>query len=131
MIRKFACYLLVCLLVAGLASPVLAYDANIDKELRAIWSGLKSALAKHDTDKALSYIAVANRQHYKEVYTALGRHLPEVARGMGDIQLITMEKTLAKYRQLSKKVNPGKQEDVTHYVYFIVDKDGVWRVFRY
>jgi hypothetical protein len=88
-------------------------------------------MAAQDIDRAVSYFAYETRQHYRELYTALADHLPQVAQDMGDIEPIVIEQRNAKYRLIRKEVIKGETYDITYYVYFILDIDGEWRIFRY
>ena len=105
--------------------------AELDTVLRSQWNEMREALARNDIDKAVSYFAYENRELYREIYTALADQLPQVAQDLGDIKLIVIEHRTAKYRLIRKEIIKGKTYDITYYVYFILDRDGVWRIFRY
>ena len=105
--------------------------AELDTVLRSQWNEMREALARNDIDKAVSYFAYENRELYREIYTALADNLPQVAQDLGDITPVVIEHRTAKYRLIRKEVIKGKTYDITYYVYFILDRDGVWRIFRY
>lgn len=105
--------------------------AELDTLLRSQWNEMREALARNDIDKAVSYFAYENRELYREIYTALADQLPQVAQDLGDITPVVIEQRTAKYRLIRKEVIKGKTYDITYYVYFILDRDGVWRIFRY
>ncbi|MBN1254146.1 MAG: hypothetical protein JXA50_02630 [Deltaproteobacteria bacterium] len=105
--------------------------AELDTLLRSQWNEMRAALARNDIDKAVSYFAYENRELYRKIYTALADQLPQVAQDMGDITPVAIEHRTAKYRLIRKEVVKGKTYDITYYVYFIRDSDGVWRIFRY
>ena len=105
--------------------------AELDTLLRSQWNEMRAALARNDIDNAVSYFAYENRELYREIYMALADQLPQIAQDLGDIKLIVIEHRTAKYRLRRKEVIKGKTYDITYYVYFILDRDGVWRIFRY
>lgn len=105
--------------------------AERDTLLRSLWNEMREALARNDIDKAVSYFSYKNRELYREIYTALADQLPQVAQDLGDITPVVIEQRTAKYRLIRKEVIKGKTYDITYYVYFIRDNDGVWRIFRY
>jgi hypothetical protein len=105
--------------------------AELDTLLRSQWNEMREALARNDIDKAVSYFAYENRELYREIYTVLADQLPQVAQGLGDITPVVIERRTAKYRLIREEVIKGETYDITYYVYFILDSDGVWRIFRY
>ncbi len=58
---------------------------------------MKACLAAGDVDGALSCYSSDTRDDYQAIFTALGDQLPQVAREMQAIELISIEDGLAKY----------------------------------
>ncbi|MBW2039963.1 MAG: hypothetical protein JRI46_10320 [Deltaproteobacteria bacterium] len=105
--------------------------AELDAMLKAKWEGMKSALANQDIEKALNYFAEDTQGLYRDIYTALGDNIPQIAQDMQDIQLIYAEGRLAKYRIRRDEEHGGQVYPITYYIYFVRDRDGLWKIYRY
>jgi len=95
--------------------------------LRAKWNAMKTRLSVGDIAGAVHYHALGMRAHYNAEYTVLSARLPEIAAGMNDIDLIVVYEGRAKFRL--RQLEP--EGLITYYVYFVVDRDGIWRLERY
>jgi hypothetical protein len=104
---------------------------ELDTLLQTKWDGMKSALAKQDVGKALTYFAADTQGLYREIYTALGNNLPQIAQDMQNIQFIYAEGRMAKYRVRRDEEYGGQVYPITYYIYFVRDQDGLWKVYRY
>jgi hypothetical protein len=125
-------YILLGVMLPLCLNPAYALDEKVDTELKLIWHDMKSSLVNRDIEKAIGYYHPETKQYYRDVYTAVGDKLPQVARElMGDIQPIYIKENEAKYRLLKKESYGGKIVDVTYFVYFVKDSDGKWKVLRY
>ena len=47
---------------------------------------------------------------------------------MQNIQLIYVKDNVAKYRIKKNEVYGGQTFDITYYIYFVVDEDGIWKI---
>jgi hypothetical protein len=104
---------------------------EIDTMLKGKWDKMKNYLAKQDIVKALNYYLEESKQLYEDIYTAFYDQLPQIAQEMQDIQLIYVKNNTAKYRLRENEFYGGKIETITYYIYFVVDKDGLWKIYRY
>lgn len=68
---------------------------------------------------------------YNELFTALHDQLPQIAQGMQDIQLINIVNNAAKYRIKRSETHGGQSVDVTYYIYFERDNNGLWKIKRF
>jgi len=50
---------------------------------------------------------------------------------MQQIELIYVEETAAKYRIRKSEYWGGQLYELTYYIYFEVDGDGIWKIYRY
>jgi hypothetical protein len=106
-------------------------EAELDSLLRSKWGGMKGALANQNVDEALNYFAEESRQLFSEVFAALYTQLPQIAQEMQDIQLIYSKNNTSKYRIRKTESYGGQMLTITYYIYFIVDRDGIWRIYRF
>jgi hypothetical protein len=99
--------------------------------LQAKWDGMKSALSNQNVDGALKYFARETNELYRDIYTALGNNLPQIAQDMQNIQFIYAEGRMAKYRIRRNEEHGGQVYPITYYIYFVRDWDGLWKIYRY
>jgi sugar lactone lactonase YvrE len=102
--------------------------AALDATLQARWTGIESALSAGDAAAALTHIVVEARDAYAEVFDALGSQLPLLGADMPVIQPVYFEGDFAKYRLRRQQLVGGTMMTITHYIYFSVDADGIWRL---
>jgi DNA-binding beta-propeller fold protein YncE len=105
--------------------------AEIDTLLREKWEGMKTALANQNIAQALNYHLDEARQLYSDIYTAFFDQLPQHAQEMQDIQLVYAKNNTAKYRLRENELYGGSMETISYYIYFVIDKDGLWKIYRY
>jgi hypothetical protein len=101
---------------------------QLDNLLKAKWDGMKTALTNQNISNALNYYSEGAREHYNQVFTDLYINLPEFVQNMQGIQLIYVKDNIAKYRINKNEIYGGQPYSVTYYIYFAVDKDGVWKI---
>lgn len=104
---------------------------DIDRSLRGIWTGLKGALRAGDAEKAAGFFCLEDRAEYLRMYNDLKDKLPQVGAEMAGIEFIEFQGDGAKYRTIRKETIKGKEYDITYYVYFVIDQDGQWRIYRF
>ncbi|HBF43578.1 MAG TPA: adhesin, partial [Desulfobacteraceae bacterium] len=106
-------------------------EADLNALLKAKWNGMKAALASQDISNALNYFAEDKKDLYNDIYTALNDNLPQIVQDMQDIQLICVWDKSAKYRIRRDQLCNGQIYPITYYIYFMVDDDGLWKIYRY
>jgi hypothetical protein len=112
-------------------SVTVMNQAQINNLLTGIWESMKSSLATQNIGEALNYFAGETRQLYNDIYTALYANLPQIVQEMQDIQLIYIKGNAAKYRIRKNELYGGQMLTLTYYIYFVVDNDGLWKIYRY
>ena len=50
---------------------------------------------------------------------------------MQDIQLLYSKNNTSKYRIRKNELYGGQMLIITYYIYFAIDWDGVWRIYRF
>jgi len=102
--------------------------AALDASLQARWTAVKAALSAGDAVAALTHIVADARDAYAEIFNALGPQLPLLGADMPVIQPVYFERDFAKYRLRRQQRVGGTTMTITHYIYFGVDTDGIWRL---
>jgi hypothetical protein len=92
------------------------------------WSGMKTALSVQDISKAIGFFHKDSRQKYQGIFSELSESLPQIAAEMQDIELIDFLQNSARYRIKRSESIQGSNYNISYYIYFCVDSDGIWRI---
>jgi hypothetical protein len=103
----------------------------LDAHLRAIWNGMKNALAGQNIEDAVGYFLSDTQQDYRGIFTALTATISSIASGMQEIEPVYFEEGGAQYRIKRREVIQGNEHDITYYIYFMEDENGNWKIFRF
>lgn len=102
--------------------------AEIDTLLKGKWEGMKEALANKDVEKAVAYFLSASQERYRYIFTSLLSVLPDIFANMQQaIEMISVESGVAEYR-IKRMENVG---EVTYYIYFVLDENGLWKILQF
>jgi hypothetical protein len=104
---------------------------EMDALLTSKWEGMRVALVNQNIDEAVNYFAEESRQLYSEIFAALNAQLPQIVQEMQDIQLIYSQNNISKYRIGKNESYGGQALSIAYYIYFIVDRDGIWRIYKF
>ena len=104
---------------------------EIDKTLSGLWQGLKEALKAGNAEKVASFYCLEARAKNLEIYKTLNDKLPQIGAEMGEIEFLEFQGDGAKYRTKRKETIEGKEYDISYYVYFVIDQDGQWRIYKF
>lgn len=104
---------------------------EMDNMLKKKWDGMNTALTNQDVEKASTYYSGETKQIYTDLFNALHAYLPQIAQEMQEIQLIYLKNNTAKYRMRQDELYGGRNITLTYYISFVIDKDGVWKIYRY
>ncbi len=111
------------------AVAVLVPDKNeLDAKLQAVFNALKTAMAAGNVDAAASVFTTGSREKYREGFEELSESLQQIAEDMADIEMIYVHDDVAKYRIRRPMEIDGEITDITFYIYFRIDIDGLWRL---
>ena len=102
---------------------------SLDTVLQARWSALRAALQRVDVDAAVALFARTSRDPYRDQLTALADAgaLPQVAADLPAIRLLRFRERTAEYDL--RAVRNGTQYSFP--VVFVIDEDGVWRLWAF
>ncbi len=106
---------------------------EIDALLKSRWDEMKGSLASNDIDGALNNFVEESKALYKDIFTAFQAQsqLLQIVQEMQDIQLVYMKNGFAKYRIRKSELYGGQTVTITYWVYFAVDTNGVWKIYRF
>jgi hypothetical protein len=106
-------------------APVWVIDAAaLDALLRAKWSAVKNALRAGAIEDALTHIAIGKRPVYRAVFMALGSQLAAIDQILTDISAVRHAGLWSDYHML--RLEDGVE--LSYFVLFVVDEDGIWRL---
>lgn len=104
---------------------IQVYDqAALDASLQAKWSAMKDALRSGDIDKALGSIALGDREGYLTLLTALGPQLSRIDTILTDISPVSFDGDRAEHQMI--RIDNGIR--ISHFILFVKDADGIWRL---
>lgn len=103
--------------------------ASTDAHFKQKWNGIKDKLSSQDVEGALSYIINNGAQaKYRIVFQQLLPQLPTIAANMKDVTLDYVNSDVAEYRiSRTENVN-GQMTEITYFIYFRKDENGVWQL---
>ena len=93
-------------------------------DLVAKWTAMKDALRVGDIGQALGFIAGESRERYREIFIVISSHLSQIDSYLTDINLLAVEGNQAEFEML--RLRQGVE--VSYYILFVRDNDGVWRL---
>ncbi|MBI2882781.1 MAG: hypothetical protein HYY11_02555 [Candidatus Methylomirabilis oxyfera] len=104
---------------------VQAYDRDqINALLQGKWTALKENLGRGDINQALESIAITEREGYLRLLSALGPQLSGIDTILTNISFVSLDADRAEYQMI--RVDNGVR--LSHFVLFVKDVDGIWRL---
>ncbi len=100
---------------------------QVDTLLKGKWNGMKGAMTVGDESSALQYFADSSKKKYQGIFTAIKDKLPTIAANMNNVQMVYLKNGMAKYR-IRRQQADG---EMTYYIYFIMDGNGLWKIYKY
>ena len=111
---------------------IVVLDAvEIDALLQQKWANIKTQLAAKNIEGAVQFFDDSKKSLYEEVFTVLSNRLPQIASDMQDISMIEIADRTAKYRIRRTETHNTGTYSITYYIYFIMDEDGLWKLYRF
>ena len=105
--------------------PILVVDkAALDQRVRAVWTGLTTALAAGDTSGALTFLDPLARQRYGPVFSLLQPDLGTIVGTFSNLQGVSLTQEFGEYAV--NRVIDGQNR--IFFIYFGRNGDGVWRL---
>jgi hypothetical protein len=97
---------------------------EMDALLRSKWDGMKEALSHGNINEALNYFVKDSREEYREIFELLAPQLPALVSAMREINVVDIKGNSAEY--YIKRFQKGV--DISYFIYFMRDENGIWRI---
>ena len=105
--------------------PIVIFSsAVLDQTLRAVWTGMKTALTGRDKPTAMRYLDASAQQRYGPAFDILLADMPQIVGTFSDLQSVSLSDGLGEYA-INRTING---EDRIFLIYFGRNGDGVWRI---
>jgi hypothetical protein len=98
--------------------------AQVDQQLRQVWSGFTAALASGDKAAALGYFNTQAKETYGPIFDALQPGMPQIAATFSALQTVTVGGDIGEYA-VNRTIGGVNR---IFFIYFMRDFDGVWRL---
>ncbi|MBF0343857.1 MAG: hypothetical protein HQL06_06460 [Nitrospirae bacterium] len=106
-------------------------ETETDAMLKGKWNSMKAAFVAGDIEGGLLYICTTSRDDYRNALQFLGDMVPATFSSMQEIRLLYVRNGVAKYRITQYEDIEGSSVEITYYIYFERDTDGVMRIYRF
>jgi len=97
---------------------------EIDTLLKEKWEGMKGELSTHNIEKAVAYFLSSSQERYRYIFTSLLNSLQDIITDMHAMEIVSIEEGVAEYRIKRQE----DVRDVTYYIYFVLDQNGLWKI---
>ena len=97
---------------------------EMDALLRSKWEGMKEALKQGNISSALNYFVTDSREEYQEIFELLASQLPSLISAMTEINMVEITGNMAEYYIMRFQ----KGVDISYFIYFMRDENGIWRI---
>ncbi|NOT56000.1 MAG: hypothetical protein HOP18_15480, partial [Deltaproteobacteria bacterium] len=105
--------------------PVVVQDVTtMDTMFKSMWSNMNTALVAGDTTAALTFLDSAAQQKYGPVWQVLLPHMAEIVASYSPVRGVGIGQNVAEYG-VNRTIDG---ENRLFLIYFLKDKDGVWRL---
>lgn len=103
---------------------IVQNQEQIDQQLRQVWAGLTSALARGDKATAMQHLNTRAQNKYGPVFDALLPNMGTIVASFSVLQVHEIDETVGSYAV--NRIIDGLNR--IFFIYFIRDGDGVWRL---
>ncbi len=110
---------------------VVLNKSELDTLLRGKWEGMKGAMAAKNINEAVGYLIGESREQYSQAFNYLLDSLPDIANSMQNIEIIYLKGTVSKYRIRRIQIIENTSQEITYYIYFVKDNDGIWKLEKF
>jgi hypothetical protein len=104
---------------------------RLNKVLSDRWRGFAEALKAQDIGGSQKYFLPHSRNKYGAIHEALKSKLPRMYSEFPQPQLIKIREGQAQYRITRKEEWEGEMKNITYYIWFNRDTDGLWKIYQF
>lgn len=98
--------------------------AQMDQMFRTIWGGMTGALAAGDKVSAMRYLSDNAQAKFGPIFDALRSNMPSIVSTFSAFRRVSASSAIGQYAV----VRPDGTYYSVYLIYFVTDKDGVWRL---
>ncbi|HEV8641981.1 MAG TPA: hypothetical protein VGV13_12850 [Methylomirabilota bacterium] len=110
------------------SAVVQIFDLNaVSQTFQVRWTALKDTLRRADIVQALTHIVHRARPRYEEVFRALAQDLPQIDAILTDIVLLELRGHEAIHEMVRTEDNAVRSFEIR----FLIDEDGIWRLWMF
>jgi hypothetical protein len=117
--------------VSRVATGVVeVYDtATVTGQLQTRWTSMREALTAGNVEAAVSVFAESSRESYRGIFTALAGvgALAPLAQDLAGIRLVRIGNKHAEYELRATR----NGVEYSYFVLFVIDGDGLWRLWAF
>ncbi|MEI6209510.1 MAG: putative Ig domain-containing protein [Desulfuromonadales bacterium] len=103
---------------------------QLETLLSGKWRGINDKIASGDIEGAVMYLTSTKQSYFRELFTALGSRLPQLAAESQPLEFVFATEDMAKGRVFQQETVQGNVVTVGYPVYF-EREDGLWRLKKY
>ena len=104
---------------------------EIDALLKSKWEGMKAALLSSNVENALMYFVGESKEQYRQAFNFVLSSISSIVNPMQNIELVYLKDAVAKYRIRRVQIIEGSSQEITYYIYFVKDNDGIWKIEKF
>lgn len=101
---------------------------GLDRLLKQKWEGMKAALSNSNVSGAIANMSEPAQTKYQPVFQELLTNLPGIAAGMRSIDLDYLQQDVAQYRISRTETISGQPREISYFIYFSKDGNGIWKL---
>jgi len=103
---------------------------QLETLLKAKWGAINDKITRGDIEAAVLYLKSAKQAYFRELFTALGSQLPQLATGSPPLEFVYVTNDVAKCRVFQQETVQGQNVKIGYPVYF-EKEGGIWRLKQY
>jgi hypothetical protein len=105
---------------------------KLDALLKSRWDGLANSLAAQDLAGGIDFFSTFTQEKYLSILNNISNQLSQVATDMQQsIEMIYARGGRAKFRIHRGQVIDGKTTNLTFYIYFVINENGLWKIEKF
>ncbi len=103
---------------------VIEDEQQEDERFLSLWNGMNNRLVEGDIQGAGLYITPMAKQKYAAAFTVLAPHMAGIVSSYSPLQRVSVSPGIGEYTVV-REIDGRKH---LHFIYFLRDTDGVWRL---
>ncbi|MDT8317390.1 MAG: hypothetical protein RQ824_05300 [bacterium] len=89
---------------------------------------MKDTMTLSNIETILNFNHPSSQQKYSRVFNNLKERLPAIAESMSEVHMDYMRGDTAEYSVSRLENVSGEMKEITYFIYFVKDNNGLWRI---